>query len=126
MVGFRLHTTPDLFKSALEQLQLNLKAVGKDPDSFPNAIASTFCYVTEDRSKAEKIVREVIGPALNRPETLLRERPLVGPAEDCANKIFAYQEAGAQRIFLWPVADEIHQLEILMDKVATLVSRGLQ
>ena len=48
---------------------------------------------------------------LKRPTDELRQRLLVGPAQECAEKLAAYQSAGAHRIMLWPVSDEIHQLE---------------
>jgi 2-methylisocitrate lyase-like PEP mutase family enzyme len=34
----------------------------------------------------------------------------------------AYQDAGAQRIFVWPLADELHQLERFREDVVPLVS----
>ena len=82
-----------------------------------------FFHVTEDRATSERIVREVLSPALNRPEEELRERLLVGPAEECAEKLAAYRPAGAQRIFLWSVEDELGQLATFQERVAPLVGR---
>jgi alkanesulfonate monooxygenase SsuD/methylene tetrahydromethanopterin reductase-like flavin-dependent oxidoreductase (luciferase family) len=79
-----------------------------------------FC-VTEDSATSERIVRDVLTPTLKRPEQELRERLLVGPAEDCAQKLAAYRAAGAQRIFLWPVEDELRQLATFQERVAPLV-----
>jgi hypothetical protein len=42
----------------------------------------------------------------------LRERLLVGPAGECADKVARYQAAGAERILVWPVGDELRQLEL--------------
>jgi hypothetical protein len=47
----------------------------------------------------------------------------VGPAEECAQKLAAYRAAGANRIFLWPVEDELRQLATFQDRVAPLVGR---
>ena len=80
-----------------------------------------FFYVTEERTTAEQIIREILGPMLNRPEEDLRERLLVGSAEACAEKLKAYQGAGVQRIFLWPVRDELRQLETFKERVAPSV-----
>ncbi len=115
------NTTPEMFAAAWQRLRVHVRQAGKDPDCFPNAIATMFCYVTEDRSKADCIVRDVLSPMLHRPEDQLRQRLLVGPAQECAEKLAAYQEAGAQRVLLWPVADEHRQLELLGEQVLPLV-----
>jgi alkanesulfonate monooxygenase SsuD/methylene tetrahydromethanopterin reductase-like flavin-dependent oxidoreductase (luciferase family) len=112
------NTTPEQFAGARLRLGEHLRAAGKDPDRFPNAIATMFFFVTEDRAAGGWVIREVLGRTLNRPEEVLGERLLVGPAEECAEKIAAYQEAGVQRIFLWPVKDELRQLTLFRERVA--------
>ena len=113
--------TPEAFTAARRRLEEHLHAVGKDHNRFPNAIATMFFYVTEERATSERIIREVLSPTLNRPEEELRQRLLVGPAEDCAEKLAAYRAAEAHRIFLWPVEDELRQLAIFQERVAPMV-----
>ena len=115
------NTTPEEFASAWGRLREHLRAAGKDPNHFPNAIATMFFFVTEDRAAAGRIVRKVLSPTLNRPEEELSQRLLVGPAGECAEKLAAYQVAGAQRIFLWPVEDELRQLAVFQERVASAV-----
>jgi alkanesulfonate monooxygenase SsuD/methylene tetrahydromethanopterin reductase-like flavin-dependent oxidoreductase (luciferase family) len=115
------NTTPEAFAAARRRLAEHLHAAGKDPARFPNAIATMFFYVADERATSERIVREVLSPTLNRPEEELRERLLVGPAEECAEKLAAYRAAGANRIFLWPVEDELRQLAAFQERVAPLV-----
>jgi probable F420-dependent oxidoreductase len=115
------NTTPEVFTAAWKRLAEHLHVVGRDPDQFPNAISTMFFHVTEDRATSERIVREVLSPTLNRPEQELRQRLLVGPAEECAQKLAAYRAAGAHRIFLWPVEDELRQLATFQERVAPLV-----
>lgn len=115
------NTTPEEFADAWGRLREHLRAAGKDPDRFPNALATMFLYVTEDRVAARRIIGEVLSPTLNRPEEELSQRLLVGPAEECAEKIAAYQAAGAQRMFLWPVEDELHQLAVFRERVEAAV-----
>ena len=103
------NTTPEAFASALGHLEERLHAVGRDSDRFPNAIATMFFYVTESRATAERIIKNVLSPTLNRPDEELRRRLLVGSTQDCAEKLAAYRAAGAQRIFVWPVEDELRQ-----------------
>ena len=114
------NTTPEAFASTLERLGERLTAVGRDPDRFPNAIATMFFYVTEDRATAERIIKDVLSPTLKRPEGELGQRLLIGSAQDCAEKLAAYGAAGAQRVFLWPVDDELRQLTMFQERVAPL------
>ncbi len=39
----------------------------------------------------------------------------------CAERLLAYARAGAQRIFLWPLADERAQLELFRERVVPLL-----
>jgi alkanesulfonate monooxygenase SsuD/methylene tetrahydromethanopterin reductase-like flavin-dependent oxidoreductase (luciferase family) len=115
------NTTPDLFVQNLRQLQEFLVAAGKDPSSFPNAIATMWMYVTEDERVAERMLIEVLAPAINRPVAELRERLPIGSAHDCAKKFAAYRPVGVQRIYLWPLADELEQIEVFMRQVVPLM-----
>jgi alkanesulfonate monooxygenase SsuD/methylene tetrahydromethanopterin reductase-like flavin-dependent oxidoreductase (luciferase family) len=116
------NTTPALFSAAWDGLRGRLVRAGKPPETFPNAIATMWTYVTEDRSRAELVLNDVLGPMLNRPIDELREKLPVGPAQACAEKLHAYSRAGAKRVFLWPVADEISQLHVFRERVQPLVS----
>ena len=115
------NTTPEAFATARGTLTERLRVVGREPNGFPNAIATMFFYITEVRAASERIIREVLSPTLNRPEEELRGRLLVGPAEECAEKLAAYRAAGAHRIYLWPVEDELGQLATFRERVAPLV-----
>ncbi len=100
------NTTPELFARAWSDVQAELVARGRDVARFPNGIATMWCYVTEDRGRADAMLADVLAPLLDRPVERLRELLPIGPAEECAMKLLAYEQAGAQRIFLWPLADE--------------------
>jgi alkanesulfonate monooxygenase SsuD/methylene tetrahydromethanopterin reductase-like flavin-dependent oxidoreductase (luciferase family) len=116
------NTTPEVFSDAWSRLGGYLQDAGKSPDGFPNALATMFFYVTEDRGEAERILTEVVSPAINRPAEELAQRLPIGPAEECAEKLVAYQSAGVQRVYLWPTGDDLHQLEMLWDRVVPLVT----
>ena len=64
---------------------------------------------TQDKAskERERCLREVVGRAVLRPPEQLGERLLVGPAEECARKLAAYEAAELQMAFVWPVADEL-------------------
>lgn len=116
------NTTPELFADAWKDVLTHVAAAGRDSAAFPNGIATMWLYVTEDRTEAEAMLSDVIVPMLNRPIEELRAKLPIGPAKECAEKLSAYARAGAQRIFLWPLADEPRQLERFQELVAPLVS----
>jgi alkanesulfonate monooxygenase SsuD/methylene tetrahydromethanopterin reductase-like flavin-dependent oxidoreductase (luciferase family) len=98
-----------------------LMTVGKDPGSFPNALVTMFMYVTENKPDAERVLSETLTAFLHRPVDQFRERLLVGAPEACAEKLAAYKAAGVQRIFVWPIKDELDQLTLFQKKVVPLV-----
>jgi alkanesulfonate monooxygenase SsuD/methylene tetrahydromethanopterin reductase-like flavin-dependent oxidoreductase (luciferase family) len=107
------NTTPSLFGQSVAAL----------PKGFPNGIATMWMYVTDKRREAERMLSEVLAPVLNRPVEALRDLALpIGSAELCAERISAYAEAGAERVFVWPLADELRQLEVFREDVVPLVS----
>jgi alkanesulfonate monooxygenase SsuD/methylene tetrahydromethanopterin reductase-like flavin-dependent oxidoreductase (luciferase family) len=109
--------TPSDFADALVRLDDYLAASGREPDSFPNGLATMWCYITESTSEADAVLRERIAPIIHRPEDVLRERLPVGPAGAFAEKLAAYRDAGVQRVYIWPVGDERRQLELFAEKV---------
>lgn len=116
------NTTPERFRDGLRELREQLQQAGRPANSVPNGVATMWTYVTEDRRKQDRIFDELLGPLLNRPMDQLRAVLPVGPAEECADKMRAFEEAGAERVFIWPLADEINQLETFASKVVPLVS----
>lgn len=118
------NTTPPVFGEAWKRLQEKLPAHGKNPGEFPNALSTAFLYVTEDAAKREQVLREVVGKAILRPPAELGEKLLIGSSEECARKLTAYEAAGLQMAFVWPVADELEQLEIFFARVVPLVEKA--
>ena len=116
------NTTPELFDEAKAYLGSQLIRHGKDPATYPNALATMWFYITEDRAEADRVMRERIVPTIHRPEELLRARLPVGPAELFAEKLSAFARAGVRRVLIWPVADEARQLARFCDEVRPKVS----
>jgi hypothetical protein len=58
------------------------------------------------------LLAEVLAPLLKRDPDALRTQLCVGPAEHCAELLTRYGEAGCQRVYLWPLGDQPHQLEL--------------
>ncbi len=119
------NTTPPVFAQAWKRLQNHLAARGKNPSQFPNALSTAFLYVTEDPREREHYLRDVVGKAILRPVEELGERLLIGSSEECARKLAAYQAAGLQLAFVWPVADELEQLEIFATHVIPRIEKAV-
>jgi probable F420-dependent oxidoreductase len=115
------NTTPKLFAQAWSDVLAAVAEHGRDAARFPNGIATMWCYVTEHRARAEAMLADVLAPLLNRPVGPLRAILPIGSAEECAAKLLAYEQAGAQRVFLWPLADERAQLETFRERVVPLL-----
>jgi alkanesulfonate monooxygenase SsuD/methylene tetrahydromethanopterin reductase-like flavin-dependent oxidoreductase (luciferase family) len=112
------NTTPAKFADDLMKLRVFLSDRGRDDRTFPNGIATMFFHITEKRADAEEVLT-LLSTVLRRPADELRDRFLVGPAGKCIEKLRAYAHAGVQRMLLWPVRDELRQLELFSSRVLT-------
>jgi alkanesulfonate monooxygenase SsuD/methylene tetrahydromethanopterin reductase-like flavin-dependent oxidoreductase (luciferase family) len=115
------NTTPMVFADAWSKLQDLLVKHDKDPETFPNALATMWFHITDDPREADRVMRERLVPTINRPEETLRERLPVGPPERFAEKLVSFAKAGVRRVFIWPVADEEEQLERFADAVRPMI-----
>jgi alkanesulfonate monooxygenase SsuD/methylene tetrahydromethanopterin reductase-like flavin-dependent oxidoreductase (luciferase family) len=115
------NTTPEGFVEAWGRLRGQLPPHGKDPETFPNALATMMFRIEDDPSSARRILEEWVAPTLGRAPEELAERLLVASAEACAERLTRFAEAGVQRMFLWPVGDPIEQLELFGERVAPLL-----
>jgi len=106
------NTTPDGFSAAKRSLSEQLDACGKDPDRFPNALATMWTWISEDARDTDRVLREVLAPMLRRDPDLLSDQLCVGPAAHCAELLARYAEAGCERVYLWPLGDEPRQVEL--------------
>ena len=111
------NTTPAKFGEDLKKLRALLSGRDRNVLAFPNGIATMFFHVTEDRAEADEVLT-FLSTVLRRPSDELRDRFLVGAAHECIEKIQAYSHAGVQRILLWPVRNELRQLELFAERVA--------
>jgi alkanesulfonate monooxygenase SsuD/methylene tetrahydromethanopterin reductase-like flavin-dependent oxidoreductase (luciferase family) len=115
------NTTPTDFRAAWQRLKERLPAAGRDTATYPNALATMWTYVTEDSATEERVINDVVAKMLNRDPAELGAKLTIGPAEKCAAILRDYQEAGLQRVLIWPVADSVEQLRIFKERVVSLV-----
>lgn len=115
------NTTPERFSESRELLADQLGGRGRDADGFPNALATMWTWVTEDRAESDRVLAEVLAPLLNRDRDELRGQVCVGPAKQCAELLSRYAAAGCQRVYLWPLGDERRQIERVASDVVPLL-----
>jgi probable F420-dependent oxidoreductase len=109
--------TPEGFSERWKKVRLYAEELGRDPDSIGNAVVTMFTYLSKDRKKARLVAKNTLAPALGRsPEELGRLLP-IGTPEQCIQKIRRLAEAGVKRVHIWPVQDELEQMEIFSDQV---------
>jgi alkanesulfonate monooxygenase SsuD/methylene tetrahydromethanopterin reductase-like flavin-dependent oxidoreductase (luciferase family) len=115
------NTSPEAFNAAKRSLSEQLSARGRDPDRFPNALATMWTWITEDARDADRMLRELLAPLLKRDADALRDQVCIGPAGKCAELLSRYARAGCQRVYLWPLGDEPRQVELAATAVLPAV-----
>jgi alkanesulfonate monooxygenase SsuD/methylene tetrahydromethanopterin reductase-like flavin-dependent oxidoreductase (luciferase family) len=114
-LGSAYNITPPQFRERWDRAQELLGEAGRDPASFTNGIATMWFHI--DDRRADEVLEKRLAPAVHRPIEQLRERLAFGSAEAVLEKVSAFRDAGAQWLFLWPVADDIEQLRRFSDGV---------
>jgi alkanesulfonate monooxygenase SsuD/methylene tetrahydromethanopterin reductase-like flavin-dependent oxidoreductase (luciferase family) len=119
------NTSPERFSAARAALAGALAERGRNPDGFPNALATMWTWVAKDRAEGDRVLAEILAPVLRRDPAELRPQVCVGPAEHCAELLARYAEAGCERVYLWPLRDESRQLELVAGEVAPAARASL-
>jgi alkanesulfonate monooxygenase SsuD/methylene tetrahydromethanopterin reductase-like flavin-dependent oxidoreductase (luciferase family) len=114
------HATPEHFASSLAYLNTQLRQLGQEDRSVPNAVATMYAYLTDDPDEAETVLRTLVSP--RQAPADLRDRMLIGPGSDCIEKLRRLKAAGVEQVFIWPVADEVHQLHRFAEEVIPLLA----
>jgi alkanesulfonate monooxygenase SsuD/methylene tetrahydromethanopterin reductase-like flavin-dependent oxidoreductase (luciferase family) len=116
------NTTPEDFGAARSGLDEELERQGKSPSEFDNGLATMWLWITDNRSEAETMLDNVLGPAVKRDADYLRPRVCVGSPDHCLDLLSRYAEAGLERVFLWPLNDDARQLELAAEALAPLLT----
>jgi alkanesulfonate monooxygenase SsuD/methylene tetrahydromethanopterin reductase-like flavin-dependent oxidoreductase (luciferase family) len=75
-------------------------------------------WITDSRVERERVLADVLAPLLKRDVAELRERVCVGSTEHCAELLSRYASAGCQHVYLWPLGNELRQIELAASEVA--------
>ena len=115
------NTTPEEFAEGRRRLAQERARLGR-PD-LPAAVATMWTWVDDDEARAERMLRDVLAQVVRRDPADLRERVCVGTTEHCARLLSAYAAAGCTRVHVWPLDDEVAQLQRLVRDVLPGVER---
>ncbi len=110
------NTTPESFTTTWRILGEMLEAEGRDASTFPNRLATTWTYVTDDDAEARAFIDRLC-QMLRRPIEEVEGRLPIGSPAACVDLLGRYQAAGLQRVLLWPMRDEVEQLERIKAEV---------
>jgi alkanesulfonate monooxygenase SsuD/methylene tetrahydromethanopterin reductase-like flavin-dependent oxidoreductase (luciferase family) len=140
-IASAFHSTPRNFREHKEKLAGHLYREGKDPASFPNAVSTMFMFISRDQAQLDEMSRG--GPfggfqrdaaaAGNEPPPAamqraaadhVRQPPLVGTPEQCAERLAGFAEAGVQTFYVQPMREPRDQIQLFMEEVAPLVGRA--
>lgn len=110
--------TPEQFEQRWGRVQQLVREAGRDPAGFANGLATMWFHI--DDRRAGEVLHDRLVPVMHRPAEQLRERLAFGPAERVAEKLSAFRDSGVQRMFVWPVTDEIEQLRRFADVMTRL------
>jgi alkanesulfonate monooxygenase SsuD/methylene tetrahydromethanopterin reductase-like flavin-dependent oxidoreductase (luciferase family) len=69
-------------------------------------------WITGERGERDRILNEVLSPLLRRDPDQIAAQVCIGSADQVAELLTSYAEAGCQRVYLWPLGDEPRQLEL--------------
>jgi probable F420-dependent oxidoreductase len=117
------NTTPEAFAAARRALDDSLADAGRDPATFPSALATTWLYLTDDEREAGAL-REQLAQLLRRPVEEVASRLPIGSTAACVDLLGRYQSADLGRVLLWPLRDELAQLERIAAAVMPQLRRG--
>ena len=107
--------TPTQFAASWKRVQLLLEARGREAQEFSNGLATMWFHI--DDRRADDVLVERLAPTVQRPVEQLRERLAFGSAGSVLDRLGAFRDAGVQRLFVWPVDDEIDQLQRFSEDV---------
>ena len=114
-LGSAYNITPAQFSVSWAKVQELLEAHGRPPEDFSNGLATMWFHI-DDRTAGD-VLNDRLAPAIHRPVEELRERLAFGSAELVLDRLMAFRDAGVHRVFVWPVDDEISQLQRFSEEV---------
>jgi len=109
--------SPAKFKEKWKFLLEYRKSLGKEEEPFDNSVMTMFGYISDDKDKVRRVVKEILAPALGRSAEELNQMLLFGSLDECLRKVRRLLDAGVKRIHFWPVLDYESQIGIFKEGI---------
>jgi alkanesulfonate monooxygenase SsuD/methylene tetrahydromethanopterin reductase-like flavin-dependent oxidoreductase (luciferase family) len=116
------NTTPERLAAGRTSLDSALVSAGRDPVSFPLALATMWTYVTDSPAEADAKLG-ALASMLDRDPAALAQQVLIGSADHCAAILGSYADVGVDTVFIWPVGDPTGQLHRFAEQVVPRLGR---
>jgi len=104
-------STPEEFHTALGALNAALTALGKDPETFPNAVNTMFMFIDQDGDRARQVAAPIIERTIRGSFNVNDGHYLVGDYRECKALLGRWLKAGAKQVCVWPVVDPVQQIK---------------
>ncbi len=111
--------SPEAFAQAWDMVRDYASSAGRNPDSLQSA-KLIYTYVDSDRDRAKRALEEFTH-AYYGPQYDVENACAFGRPEDCAEKLQAYIDAGAQTVMVGPTWPDPAQIERISTEVAPLL-----
>jgi alkanesulfonate monooxygenase SsuD/methylene tetrahydromethanopterin reductase-like flavin-dependent oxidoreductase (luciferase family) len=116
------NANPGQYAEIRARLDEETRALGRD--RLPSTLVTMWTAITDDAAAGRRVLEERLAPMLNRPVEALEGMLLVGEEAAVADRVAEYEAAGVEELVLWPVVDEIGQLERFAERIAPRFTGG--
>ena len=112
--------SPDTFKEQTERVSQACESIGRDPQSLVFSVAQVVCVSDSEKEfskRAERIGRNI---------SELRENGVAGMPEEAVERILAFQESGATRIYLQVLdEDDLDHVTFIAESITPLLKNEI-
>jgi len=115
------NTTPEQLATGRDLLHAALRARGREGSAFPIALATMWIHLTDSKAQAREKL-EALAAMLDRDPAQLSTQVLIGDADQCAELLGRFEDAGVDTAFIWPLGDPVAQLQRFGADVAPRLS----
>jgi alkanesulfonate monooxygenase SsuD/methylene tetrahydromethanopterin reductase-like flavin-dependent oxidoreductase (luciferase family) len=115
------NATPAQYAEARARLDEQVAAAGRS--RLPSSMVTMWTAITDDAPAGRHVLETVLAPMLGRPLEALDGMLLVGEEAAIVDRVAAYEAAGVEELVLWPVIDEIRQIERFAERIAPSFGR---
>ncbi len=116
-VASAYNTTPAEYAVARSLLDELTADAHRSDTRLPGVLATAWMAITPNRTVARDLIEGIVAPVLGRPAEQLRDQLLIGPESLIVDRLSEYAAAGLEHTFIWPVIDEVAQVDRFAERI---------